>query len=633
MRLIGGFLHLDGRPAETRRLEAMAAAMTAPGLSPRLAARIDGPLALIMLDFAPTPPNAPTSTGLPQGASGLALAADIRLDEPAEAPDDAGLIALLEGEGEDGLHRLAGDFAFAAWSPNEHSLLCARDGFGVRPLFFAHRPGEAFVFASLPRGLHASGLVPRAVNETFVVDELLLKHGGPETSLFTGVERLAPGGWLRIGGDGRIARGWHWRPDVTSAGRRRVTPEDAAAELSALVRRAVRHRLPATGPVAAHLSGGVDSSAIAILAAPELRPQGRSLLAYSLVPARFGDYGFGGEGPFIAPVLRQEPDIVWSPMRVEDQAAFVLPAMNPDQLMPADPAHPEVRIFAEAAARGAQTLLLGWGGDEGCSYTGRGVLAEALLSGSWGFLAAELRALASAQKRSPLRVAWGELSPYLLPPSLRSALRQSAGRADEPTLPRLMADLLRPDKVAGRDLAFPPMPPDARRIRYDLLSGPGLPRRAEQWALMAARHGMAAAFPLLDRRVVEFALSLPSGLFLRGGWTRRLFRDAMAGILPEELRWKPGKLDIVVEGPLYVATQRSPLRERLAAFRHHSGIAGLFDLDAVEARLHALPPAADLARLLDGATVGGEALGHALSLLRSARVMAFLAENGPDQPV
>jgi asparagine synthase (glutamine-hydrolysing) len=56
---------------------------------------------------------------------------------------------------------------------------------------------------------------------------------------------------------------------------------------------------------------------------------------------------------------------------------------------------------------------------------------------------------------------------------------------------------------------------------------------------MGSLDGLAFAFPLLDRRVVEFALSLPSELFVRGGFRRRPFRDAMAGVLPESVLTAP----------------------------------------------------------------------------------------------
>ncbi len=623
MRLIGGFLHLDGQAADPARLDAMAAAMTAPGLRPRIERWIDGPVALLVLDFGP--PATHSAGNPPQHEAGLILAADLRLDEPDTALGQAGLAALLQAQGVAGLGRLAGDFAFAAWNPQRQTLLCARDGFGVRPLFFADRPGAFFAFASLPRGLHATGLVARQVEPAFLVDEFLLLPSEPERSLFKGVERLAPGGWLELGLDlGKPARrGWHWRPDPARAGTCRIGAAEAAAELSRLVQAAVQRRLPGAGPVAAHLSGGLDSSAIAILAARALQPAGRDLLAYSAVPAAFGAYRFGGDGPYIAPVLRQQPGITWQAVRVEKPADFVLPAMDQDQILPVDQSFGEGRILADAAAAGAQMLLSGWGGDEGCSFSRRGVLAEALLTGRWGYLATELRALGSAQ------AAWGDLAPHLLPDTVQALIRRLAGRPPiPPGLAEISADLLLNQHVAGRSLRRPALPATAKGIRLALISGPGLPRRAEQWSLLAARHGMAVSFPLLDRQLVEFALSLPSALFVRQGWSRRVFRDAMADVLPEALRWKPGKADLVVEGPVYVAAERHLLADRLAALRQHQPVAGFFNLDAMAAWLQALPPAERLAQTIDSGQGDWPAIEKAGGLLRAFRIIAYLEQHG-----
>jgi asparagine synthase (glutamine-hydrolysing) len=628
VRLICGFLNFDGRPAEERRLDAMVSAMIQPGLRPRIAKWVDGPIALAMLDFAAKTDERKPATGLPQGPSGLILAADIRLDAPYGHTDDSGLLDLLELGETNNLDRLSGDFAFAAWDPRRRTLLLARDGMGVRPLFLARRPGSVFVFASLPRGLHASGLISKKLEQSFIVNELLLRSNQPQHSLFSGVERLIPGDWLRVAQDGKSQQGQHWRLNPRSAGRAGISAEDAATELSALVSAAVSRRLPATGPVASHLSGGMDSCALAILATRALRPLGRNVQAYSLLPTPFNGHIFGGEGQFIAPVLRQEPDIMWFPMQAEDPLACVLPRMDEDQLFPSDPGHPEVRIMADASVRGAQTLFSGWGGDEGASYNHRGVLAEALLAGHWGYLTKELRVLATERQKSMARTAWSEIAPYLWSGRLHARVGRLAGREALPPFPKLAAGLLQPHIVSEYNLSVPALQPDARRIRFNLLTRPGLLRRIEQWSLLGARYGMSTAFPLLDRRVVEFALSLPSELFLREGWPRRVFRDAMSGVLPNELRWKRSKLDLIGVMPLYVASQRPLLLQRLAEWRDFRQISEFFDLDAIEARLRSLPPGADLARLLDVGVGKYADFSQAHTLLRTLQFIAFLEQHG-----
>lgn len=623
MRLIGGFLHLDGAPADPHHLDAMEAAMTEPGLNPRVIRHVDGPLALLTLDFHPSPAAAPAS---PEGAAGLVLAADLRMDGPEGVTDAASLARLLARDGVTGLNRLAGDFAFAAWDPQECRLTCARDGFGVRPLFIAHQPGRLFAFASLPCGLHSTGLVDRVLDEDAVIAHLLYHALPSPRSLFTGVTRLEPGSWLRVGMDGSTAQGHHWRLGPADVGWRRMKPADAAAELSALVTDAVRRRLPVTGPVAAHLSGGLDSSAICVLAARDLRQQGRKLLAYSRVPTPFGPYLFGGEGAYLAPVLRQEPDIDWQPVADTDPAAAILPRMDQDALLPIEASLSEQRILIEASSKGAQVLLSGWGGDYCVTYGvgPHGLLVEALLTGRWLYLAAELRRTGS------VRAALGTLFHSLWLPSLYPSLR-SLIRPTPPTAASLAPGLLRAGRGDGwlHQPDHPPLLAHRQRLWGIHASYPSL--RAEGEAQLAARQGMAMAYPLLDRQVVEFALSLPSALFLREGWPRRLFRDAMAGVLPEELRWKKNKQDLSPVTAFHISTQRPLLLEKLEIWRGHPRIANLIDLDMMERMLQGLPSPEILARIFDEGPANleeGMFIAQASLLQRTFRTGSYLAQWG-----
>jgi asparagine synthase (glutamine-hydrolysing) len=67
--------------------------------------------------------------------------------------------------------------------------------------------------------------------------------------------------------------------------------------------------------------------------------------------------------------------------------------------------------------------------------------------------------------------------------------------------------------------------------------------RMESWASHGATLGLTYTYPLLDRRLVEFALSIPNHLFFKNGWKRYLYRTAMQGILPESLCWQKTKED------------------------------------------------------------------------------------------
>jgi len=154
-------------------------------------------------------------------------------------------------------------FATAFWDAGRRELLLARDRAGKKPLYYAALPG-LFVFASEVRALLASGLIPRRLSAEAL--DVYLANGfvvGPGT-LVEGVRALMPGHWMRLTSDARpLEITSYWRP----GGLRREEARGRGPELDSLrdcFREAVTQRLIADVPVAVFLSGGMDSSAIAL---------------------------------------------------------------------------------------------------------------------------------------------------------------------------------------------------------------------------------------------------------------------------------------------------------------------------------------------------------------------------------
>jgi len=234
------------------------------------------------------------AVGAQQGAAsgrGLAAVADARLDNRAELADAFGLagperggvedceliLRAYERWGEDCPQRLLGDYAFAVWDAGQRSLFCARDAVGARPLYYSPGPGRRFVFASdIDAALAAPG-VEDDLDEAFVARYLSAANPAASATFFRAVRSLPPGHSIAVNGRAERIRRW-WRPEDAPDIR---LGSDEAYRRAFLehYRRAVRDRLDDTGEVGAHLSGGLDSSSIAVLAARELRPSGRRLHA------------------------------------------------------------------------------------------------------------------------------------------------------------------------------------------------------------------------------------------------------------------------------------------------------------------------------------------------------------------
>ena len=127
-----------------------------------------------------------------------------------------------------------------------------------------------------------------------------------------------------------------------------------------------------------------------------------------------------------------------------------------------------------------------------------------------------------------------------------------------------------------------------RCIRLSLLQQGHLSARMERWAASGARHGLEYRYPLLDRRVLEFALGLPPGQFRRGRWNRWLMRHALAGaVLPPEVCWNPSKDDPARSEPLQEAMGEvlAAVGRELAARAAPPSRAGYVDMPRLLERL------------------------------------------------
>ncbi|MFP5453974.1 MAG: asparagine synthase-related protein [Alphaproteobacteria bacterium] len=384
-----------------------------------------------------------------------------------------------------------------------------------------------------------------------------------------------------------------YRPDASQVGRWRGTPKQAAATLRTLIEEAVAARMPNSGPVACHLTGGLDSSAISVLAARAAgqRLGGRVIALSRATADAIGPAGLD-ERPLIADVLRQEPDI--DHLYVVDEVAMPGCKSDPDWPCSAIGGSDD-RIMEAAAAFGADRLLSGVGGDEGATYNGARPYLALLRSGRWPSLLGELRVRAKRADISLLRVAYRQLVSPVLP---RGLGRKRVGMFDDKAgVMRYLVPTMA-ERVRTRRLR-PALHSNRAADRVRAFADHHIPSRCTYYSILAARHGIAASFPMLDRRVVDFILSLPMHHLLADGYARQPFREAMRGILPERLRTTEAKVGLFDQRFLIYAEHREALLgevDRLEALALPI-LSDIFDMDALRAGLEHIPTTHDIASL------------------------------------
>ena len=514
--------------------------------------------------------------------AGLVLAADARLDDretlgdalgvphpqrPGLADVDLALRAYTRW-GEACPAHLVGDFAFAVWDERRGALFCARDHIGVRPFYYALEDGR-FVFASAVEAVLAAPGVSGALDEAVVAAWLSsLRPDGRTHTFFRAVRKLPAGHTLTVepaagstAGDAgrvRVRMERYWRPEQTPAVR--PASDDAHAEqFLELYGRAVRDRLRG-GPVGVHLSGGLDSSGVAVLAARELRRQGRAAPpAFSWLPA------LGGAPP--KPAHAREYALVDAVGAQERLRVFhgapgpeeIVDALRRDVTLPsASVSFNEEVVLRRAAAMGVRVLLSGTGGDECASFDGRGHLPHLLLSGRWRRLAAEWRAQDGGARRLFVTVVLPLLHPAL--PATLNRWRDGRGVRRrwliDPGFARRVKPLVLPrPRMIG-----------VRRTQVRFLRDGHLGWSLEQLRARGVRQGIEYRFPLLDRRLLEFALGLPPEQFRRPGHSRWLMRHALRTVLPPEVCRSRSKADPARSDPVMEAIVKAlpAVRRRLA---------------------------------------------------------------------
>lgn len=477
------------------------------------------------------------------------LVADARLDNREElcaalgiAPEEARILAesalimrALERWGEEAVDRLRGDFAFAWWDGAGRRLVLARDFLGARPLHF-HRGNGFFAFASMAKGLHALTEVPNAPDREAVAGFLALLPESGTRTFFQGIERVPPGTLCIVTRDGVTTR-HYWNPQPQPL---RLSREDYAEAIRAGLDKASAARLRgADGRIGAHLSGGLDSSAVAATAARLLAPDGR-VTAFTAVPregydGRLGRGRFGDEGPHAAAVAALYPNIDHvlirsghrSPFERLDRNFFLFerPVLNLCNAVWSD------AIMDAAKERRLSVLFTGQMGNMSFSYTGLELLPELLARGRLLKLARTVLQL--RRNGTTLESAASHALGPFLPAWLWTAINRMRGRhlkmSEYSAIDPACAERLRgAAREAGLDFSYRPRrDPVGSRLwvigRVDM--GTALKGHLGGW-------GIDMRDPTADRDLVELCLSIPTEAYLAGGRARGLARDAFADRLP-----------------------------------------------------------------------------------------------------
>jgi asparagine synthase (glutamine-hydrolysing) len=453
------------------------------------------------------------------------------------------IVHLYEEKGEECVHDLNGQWAFAIWDSRRERLFLSRDRMGVRPLFYA-KTSEGFIFGSEIKSLLIVSSLSRSIDLQALNELFTFWVPLPPRTIFEGVLELPPG-HSSILENGNLRIYPYWTLDYNPS-REPVKEEEARETLLELLLDATRIRLRSDVPVGAYLSGGLDSSVIAAL----VKKMGKTKLktfSISFEDKEFDESSFQND---VSSFLRT------------DHQAVLCSSQDIGRVFPEVIWHTEKPVLRTAPAplfllsklvreQGYKVVLTGEGSDE-------------VLGGYDIFKEAKIRRFWAKYPDSKFRpILLRRLYPYMknLQSQSDAYLRAFFRVRNEDLESPFFSHLPRWDTTSKLKVFF--SKDTADRIKDCSATGlleDSLPSRYEKWDSfsqsqylesayllpgyilssqgdrMAMAHSVEGRFPFLDYRVVEFASRLSPKLKMKVLNEKYLLKEAIGDLIPQTIR-------------------------------------------------------------------------------------------------
>ncbi|MFV2068019.1 MAG: asparagine synthetase B [Pirellulales bacterium] len=483
------------------------------------------------------------------GASKTLVCGDLRIDNreglcrrlsdrrpsvSSTATDNEVVVACYQRWGTAAFELLEGDFAFVLWDGGRNRLYCVRDALGMRCVFYHQDPRRLLIASSIQPLFDSDAGLERRLSRRSVGAYLAGQRPAPDETFYSGIHRLPAGHWLEATSTGDVRTVRFWDPTRIPLTQHQ-SANDYADDFRGRFLDSVRGRLRTASPtIGLHVSGGFDSSAVT--AATHYWNERLDLGIQTCAFTNIGQDPDADERRYIDEVLARFP-MSRTDTSSEDFWAF-RPASGPP-IARAEPYlapyHARFVYELETARRlGIQVILSGAGGDEigGSSM----YLIDSVLHGRILCFWPELKARAAGKHQSA-----GELLKTLLR-ALASWLVHRAVEKPKEMPAWLNRKFAR--EVRGqlcRDSRAPIRRSPAREHLFRSLEFCWTEPLLSESHEIARRFGVEVRHPFLDRRLFEWALSVPPYRFGENGCVKAPLRRALGDMLPKAILNRPDK--------------------------------------------------------------------------------------------
>jgi asparagine synthase (glutamine-hydrolysing) len=450
--------------------------------------------------------------------------------------------------GERCVEKLRGMFAFALWDEQRQRLVCARDRFGIKPFYYC-QAGDVLYFASEVKALLP--FLPRIETDLAGLrDYLTFQLCLDGKTLFQGVHELQPGHLLLATGRVQVRRYWqvYYNLDFHH------TEKYFAARLTELLQESVDLHKRSDVPIGAYLSGGLDSSIVACVAAREAAQTFEGFTGKFSLGPRYDESRYAREVARHAGFRLHEIDI--TPQDFINNLEKVI--YHLDYPVAGPGSFPQYMVSRLAGAH-RKVVLGGQGGDEIFGGYARYLIAyfEQCIKGAIDGTMHNGNFVVTYESIIPNLVALQGYKP-LLQEFWREGLFEDLDRryfrlinrapslGDEVAWDRLdngylefeaFQKIFLADNV-GKESYFDKM------THFDFKTL--LPALLHVEDRVSMAHGVESRVPFLDHPLVEFAATIPSDVKFKNGTMKHLLRNALAPVLPPAVLERKDKMGFPV---------------------------------------------------------------------------------------
>ncbi|MCK9625811.1 MAG: asparagine synthase-related protein [Bacteroidales bacterium] len=455
------------------------------------------------------------------------LHAHISFSTPIEA-----LAQAFRKWGTDCGNHLNGEYAAVFYDREQGTAFLLRDHIGTRPLTYCLVHHRLF-FSSDEFGLMRSGLIPTKLNEGKLISNFFQFKGWYDKTMFENVHKVQTGCIYSISKEQQRIYRW-WRPECLRKDNS-LTYEAAVQKLRKCLLKATISRMENVR-IGLHVSGGIDSCGVASIVADNTLDKS-TLRAYSWSPEQVSERIDGvNELPFIEAFVKEKTVVVQylTAEKIEVTQNAIIPEFETQ--------HIERPVMQQAAKDGVELVFSGWGGDEAVSVSMRGVFNHLFFSLNWGKL---FQYIKKTGIKAAIHKFKSEILPYLIPGYIIHTYRSEYTDWSKLRLFHLcfifkhisMFLFHKRMGIYGRG--------NRSSITLNLLNSGHLSERMDSWAINAETFGFAYTYPLLDKEVLECFLQIPAVYTYADFVPRKLYRDAMKGIMPESIRMRMDKSEAI----------------------------------------------------------------------------------------